>query len=101
MARAFSPKIVSANDLMDGDVVYLAADARWSRDLSDAAVAETPEAAAALLERANQPGRVVGPVLIDVALTGARPEPTHLREKLRERGPSNRPDLGRQAERAA
>lgn len=101
MARAFSPQIVSANDLMDGDVVYLDPAGQWSRSLDDAAVAETSEDATALLERANQPGRVVGPVLIDVALTGVRPEPTHLREKLRERGPSNRPDLGRQAERAA
>ncbi|MFO7854071.1 MAG: DUF2849 domain-containing protein [Paracoccaceae bacterium] len=99
MPKPFVPKIVSANALLEGDVVYLDATAGWTRDLAAAAVAETPEAAEALLARADQPDRVVGPYLADVALEGSAPRPLHFREVFRTRGPSNRPDLGRQAER--
>ncbi|HKK36265.1 MAG TPA: DUF2849 domain-containing protein [Paracoccaceae bacterium] len=98
MPKPFVPKIVSANDLMEGDVVYLDAAAGWTRDLAAAAVAHDPEAAETLLARADQPGRVVGPYLADVATDGAAPRPLHYREIFRTRGPSNRPDLGRQAE---
>ena len=31
MSRPYSPKIVTANDLRIGDVVYLTADDHWSR----------------------------------------------------------------------
>ena len=100
MPKPFLPKVVSANDLLVGDVVYLDRDGAWTRNLETAAVAETPEAADHLLAVAGaQPGQVVGPYLADVALReGAGPTLTHLRERMRERGPSNRPDLGRQAE---
>lgn len=100
MARAFKPKIVSANDLMEGDVVYFAREGGWTRSLAEAAVAETEARAEALLaSAAAEQHVVVGPYLADVALTpGAAPEPIHYREVFRTRGPSTRPDLGRQAE---
>jgi sulfite reductase (NADPH) hemoprotein beta-component len=41
---------------------------------------------------------VVDPYLADVSLETGAPVPTHFREVYRTRGPSNRPDLGRQAE---
>jgi hypothetical protein len=102
MPKVFVPQIVSANDLLEGDVVYLCADGGWTRHLSDAAVATDAEGAAALLAAAvAQPGRVVDPYLSDVAIEpGASPRPLHYREIFRTRGPSNRPDLGRQAERS-
>ena len=31
MSRQFSPKVVTANELRDGDVVWLTADDRWTR----------------------------------------------------------------------
>ena len=31
MARAFTPKIVTANDLLVGDVIYLTRSGAWSR----------------------------------------------------------------------
>jgi hypothetical protein len=31
MSRKYTPKVVTANDLRIGDVVYLTADNRWSR----------------------------------------------------------------------
>ncbi len=92
-------RIVSANDLLKGDVIYLAQDGGWTRRLAAAALARTEAEAATLLERAEaQPHRAVGPFLADVALDGAEPRPLHRRELFRARGPSTRPDLGRQAE---
>jgi hypothetical protein len=99
MAKAFVPQIVSANHLLEGDVVYLTAEGGWTRELSAAAVARDAEAAAALLAlAAPQQSVVVDPYLADVALDGPVPRPLHYREVFRTRGPSNRPDLGRQAE---
>jgi len=100
MDRPFTPCIVSANDLMAGDVVYLDAAHGWTRDLAAAAVARTEAEAGALLAAAAQPGRVVDAYLAEVAVEpGRAPRPLHFREVFRTRGPSNRPDLGRQAER--
>jgi hypothetical protein len=98
MARPYAPRIVSANDLMIGDVVYLTAAGGWTRDLAQAAVATDAETAEALLAQAAQPSVVVDPYLAEVALDGAAPRPLHYREVFRTRGPSHRPDLGRQAE---
>jgi hypothetical protein len=39
---------------------------------------------------------VVGPYLIDVAVEGGTIRPLHYREMIRARGPSVRPDLGKQ-----
>jgi hypothetical protein len=98
MARQFKPKIVSANDLLAGDVVYIDSTGGWTRRLSEAAVAECEAAAEELFAAADQPGKVVGPYLVEVILDGdGRPVPMHFREKFRDRGPSTRPDLGRQA----
>jgi hypothetical protein len=92
------PRIVSANDLIAGDVIYLARTGGWTRRLDEAAVATDPDAAAALLAAAElQPDVAVGPYLAEVATDGPAPRPLHYREVFRTRGPSNRPDLGRQA----
>lgn len=101
MARKFNPQIATANDLLEGDVVYLAADGSWSREIGDSALAVNPEAAAALLARAQScPDKVVGPYLVDAAVDDqGRAAPAHFREAFRTRGPSNYPQHGRQAER--
>ncbi|MGI9418915.1 MAG: DUF2849 domain-containing protein [Geminicoccaceae bacterium] len=99
MAKEFEPKIVSANDLLDGDVVYLEPGGAWTRHLSDAAVADSDETADRLLVIGDQPSKVVGPYLVGVTLDDhGVPTPTHFREKYRELGPTSRPDLGRQAD---
>ena len=98
MPKAFKPKIVSANDLLRGDVVYLDNRGQWSRRLEDASIAHTLEQAEGLLSIAGQPSVVVGPYLLDVVITkDGSVQPFCLREKLRDRGPTIRPDLGRQA----
>ena len=99
MAKAYVPQIVSANDLMVGDVVYMTACGGWTRRLDEAAVAADEATAGDLLTRAQgQPSVVVDPYLAEVSLDDATPRPLHFREAFRASGPTHRPDLGRQAE---
>ena len=101
MAKAFKPQIVTANDLLLGDVIYLTADGVWSRDHGDAQVANTTEEAEALLaQAAAQQLKIVGPYLAETTLDEAgKPGPVHFREAFRTRGPSNY-SHGKQAEAA-
>lgn len=95
------PAILLANDLLDGDVVFWT-DAGWSRDPRAALVAED-QAAADQLEAEGSAAfarqEVVDAYLVDITRDAAGvPVPNHFRERFKVRGPSNRPDLGKQAE---
>lgn len=90
-----------ANDLISGDVVFRTTDG-WSRDPKDARVMDTVEAAYALEAegKAEMASNIVIDaylVDVDVAEDGV-PVPRHFRERYKILGPSNRPDLGKQAE---
>ena len=101
MSRAFTPKVVTANALIEGDVVYLAADDGWVRSLPQAEVlTDEADAQLRLLKAQAQGDRVVGAYLAEVRIGPAGPEPAHFREAFRTRGPSNYPH-GKQAETAA
>ncbi|MFD1158473.1 DUF2849 domain-containing protein [Roseovarius aestuarii] len=90
MPREFTPKVVTANALIEGDVVYLTTDDTWTRRLSEAEVmTEEDHAGLRLLQAEGQPELVVGAYLADVALSENGPEPTHFREDFRRTGPSN------------
>ncbi|MFU8880909.1 MAG: DUF2849 domain-containing protein [Rhodobacterales bacterium] len=86
----FTPKIVTANALIEGDVIYLTADDRWSRALCEAEVIEDEAIAQLrLLEAQQQAGTVVGAYLADVIPGKDGPQPAHFREDFRRKGPSN------------
>jgi hypothetical protein len=89
MPKPFTPKVVTANALLEGDVIYQT-DSGWSRSLSDAEVL-TDEAVAEvrLIDAMQQTGEIVGAYLAEVTLTHGLPEPTHFREDFRATGPSN------------
>lgn len=90
MSRAFTPKVVTANDLTEGDVIYLTADDRWSRLHCEAELIEDEaHAQLRLLEALSQARIAVGPYLADARRGPKGPEPTHFRETFRTRGPSN------------
>jgi hypothetical protein len=90
MARDFSHKVVTASDLLEGDVIYLKSDDTWSRDLTDAEVlTDEAHAQLRLLDAARQFDKVVGAYLADVAPSKSGPQPVHFREDFRRRGPSN------------
>ena len=98
MSRPYQPKVVTANDLLLGDAVYLTADDRWTRHHHQAELIED-EAHAAIRElfAAKQKNIVVGVYLADARQGTNGPEPVHFREAFRTRGPSNYPH-GKQAE---
>lgn len=82
---------VTANRLADGAVVFLTAASGWSVRLADAALADTPDAAAALLaagEAAQAASVVVGPYLFAVRRDGVGIAAISLRERIRAEGPT-------------
>lgn len=90
MPRDTSPKVVTANDLLEGDVIYLAADDSWTRHLDEAEVLDDEaHAQIRLLDASQQHDRVVGVYLADVRKGIAGAEPAHFREAFRATGPSN------------
>ncbi len=92
MSRAFTPKVVTANALIEGDVVYLTADDRWTRDHAKAELIDDEAHAQIRLLRADrQRDIVVGAYLADAKSGPNGPEPIHFREAFRTRGPSNYP----------
>ena len=92
MSRAYSPKIITANALIEGDVIYLTADDRWSRLHHEAELIEDEaHAQLRLLQAEQQRATVVGPYLADARRGMLGPEPIHFRETFRTRGPSNYP----------
>lgn len=88
MPRPFSPKVVTANHLLEGDVIYLTADDRWTRQLHAAEVlTDEADAQMRLLFAAAQSDAVVGAYLADVVLQPDGPRPAHLRDIVRQAGP--------------
>ncbi len=91
MARPFTPKVVTANRLLEGDAVWLTPEGSWSPRMADAHLIEDEETAEARLRLARGQGhKVVGPYLAAARPGPDGPEPTHFREAFRTRGPSNR-----------
>ena len=89
MPKPFTPKVITANALLEGDVIYMTQDG-WTRDLSEADVlTDEADADLRLIEASAQSDRVVGVYLADVKLEDGRPVPAHFREAFRATGPSN------------
>jgi hypothetical protein len=92
MKGRFTPKVVTANALLEGDVVYLTADDRWSRVHTEAELIEDEAIAELrLLDALKQSSTVVGAYLADAKAGPKGPEPIHFREAFRAKGPSNYP----------
>lgn len=93
MSQPTRAQYVTANDLLTGEVMFLAADGRWVPDLVEAMLCTNPDAAAQRLAQAEADGaRVVGPYLAEVAGDGGcegAKVPVHFRERFRTTGPSN------------
>lgn len=89
MSRSFTPKIISANALLEGDVIYYTADDQWSRDHAKAELIEDEAHAQIRLLDAETDISVVGAFLADARSGVAGPEPVHFREAFRAKGPSN------------
>ena len=84
-------KMVTANRLSDGVVVYRTADGRWTHELAEGEIVEGKELGAARLaeaEAAVAACRVVAPYLIDVVAEGEVVRPARFREAIRAAGPT-------------
>lgn len=95
------PLILSANDLLDGNVVYRT-ESGWSEHLASALIARD-EAGALALEQAflaaERDEEVIAAELIPVTLDAdGRIGPSHYRARIRALGPTVRTDLGPQAQ---
>lgn len=96
----FTPKVITANRLREGDVVYFTADDRWTPFHHEAEFLEhEAHAQLRLLDAAAQKLVIVGAYLADAKAGANGPEPTHFREAFRTRGPSNY-NHGKQADHA-
>ncbi|MCH2095945.1 MAG: DUF2849 domain-containing protein [Rhodobacteraceae bacterium] len=90
MPKAFTPKVITANALLEGDVIYLTADDQWTRRLDEAEVlTDEAHAQIKLLDASARNQEAVGVYLADMAPGQNGPEPRHFREAFRRTGPSN------------
>ncbi|UXM94547.1 MULTISPECIES: DUF2849 domain-containing protein [unclassified Bartonella] len=84
-------KILTANKLGDGRVVWYSKNGQWSEDANNALLAVTPEETS-ILEDAQKLGLatniVIDANLIDVDEKDAHLRPIRLRERIRQNGPT-------------
>lgn len=91
-------RIVTANRLRDGLVVYLTADGDWSGRIGDAAGAMNEAGAEELMTSAKRSAaecRVVDPYLVEVEITPDGRQPVRHRESMRVSGPTVQTELNR------
>jgi hypothetical protein len=99
MAKPADPQMLTANRLVDGDVLYWKA-GQWVLSLKDADVfadAKDAEAALAAAQKYVTDNVVVNPYLFDVKTDARGIHPVKEREIIRAAGPTVRFDLGKQA----
>ena len=91
-AKEGPAKVITANDLRDGLVVFLTADGGWSHDIAASRVLEDAadlDSAEAYAKAQHDARIIVEPYPVDVTVTNGVPIPQRLREKIRaDRGPT-------------
>lgn len=92
MKRQFAPKVLTANHLLSGDVIYRGHRGEWVSRHRDAVLFNDEHSAdSALAAALEQSAIAVGPYLANAQMGENGPEPVHFREAFRTRGPSNYP----------
>ena len=95
------PQVLTANRLSVGEVVYWNAAKGWVTYLRDAEILADDKAESVLKSdgaRSVQERQVVNPYLFEVRVNGDAIVPVKKREAIRAAGPSDRRDLGKQAD---
>lgn len=92
-------KVLTANTLGPGEVVYWSQTAGWQPVLQQAQVIDDRDEERALNAAAEwvQRCEVVAPYAFPVRIENGQIVPVSAREQIRAHGPSVRPDLGKQA----
>ena len=94
-------RVISANRLRDGGVVYFGGSRGWVERFGMAEVYESAEALDSGIARAKEDERsnlVLEIAPVDAVREAGDLRPAHLREEIRAAGPTVRPDLGKQAD---
>ena len=83
-------QIITANALINGDVIYFTRHGTWSPNFDEAEVFDDDAIAQDVLIRASaQADQTVGVYLTKVAADNGSYKPAHFREDFRKTGPSN------------
>ena len=90
-------KALTANRLLDGEVVFWSQGA-WKSRFGEAELFDDQAVADAAVLKAQQPTVVVEPYLIDVEPAEDGYAPVAFRERVRALGPQNHPQHGKQAD---
>ena len=90
MPRPIFDQIITANALIEGDVIYFTASDTWTREIQDAEVfSDEAIAQVRLIDAMAQANICVGAYLMPVLQSPKGIAPTHFREDFRTKGPSN------------
>ena len=92
-------KLITANRLIDGEVVWFSNQNSWVNDLNKAKVIENAEELARALQMAEEAvadQQILEPYAVDVQRVNDRIEPISMKEKIRAHGPSIQLDFGQQ-----
>lgn len=89
--KPFVPKVITANDLMNGYVIFLSDSAGWVRDFSQATIAKNVEEEIRLLKKARVDScKIEGVYSFGITEDKAnRIAPVEYREKIRILGPTH------------
>jgi hypothetical protein len=101
MTTLKNPIAFTANNLLDGEVVWLGHNGAWVKSIDAVQIFATEEerqAAAKAAALADAENLVVEPYEIEVSLENGQAVPLKFRERIRAAGPTMRLDLGKQAE---
>ena len=93
-------QVLTANRLIDGEVVYLGPDGSWVEELAAARLFDSKvdaEASLAVGAQAEHDQKIVHAYLFDIKQTVTGMTPVKQREIIRAAGPTVRRDLGKQA----
>ncbi|NRA28909.1 MAG: DUF2849 domain-containing protein [Parvularculaceae bacterium] len=88
-------KVITANHLFSGGVVYWTEDGSWTEDLSEAIIVEGDAALVELARAKADEANSVGPYLMDVSEQAAPAGRARLRETIRHDGPTIHPQFAR------
>lgn len=101
MTQLKNPVAFTANNLLDGEAVWLGTNGRWVKSVEAAKAFLTEDErqiGADAAARADAENLVVEPYEIDVLVRSGVVTPAKFRERIRAAGPTMRLDIGKQAD---
>ncbi len=97
-SNILSPHILTANDLVEGHVLYLADDNKWSDDINHSLLVHNNEDLNLLMAKgikALGDCIIVDPHTVPVERIGQKIIPKHMKERIRANGPTTHPQFGK------